>query len=238
MTNVNAGLAIIAGLVSFFSPCCLPLYPAYLSYMTGLSARELEEGRHKAEVRYRTVGHTLAFVLGFSVVFYSLGASVGLLGEWFENYRDTLRVLAGLLILFMALVSLGVVRPLFLMREHKLRWTWKPAGYAGSFVIGIGFAAGWSPCIGPMLTAIIALAAVEHHIWFKLMTGYALGFAIPFFALALLAGSVRLSSRYTSIIMKTGGVLLVITGILLVTDRMTEITLFLQRITPDWLLVM
>jgi cytochrome c-type biogenesis protein len=89
-----------------------------------------------------------------------------------------------------------------------------------------------------MLTAIIALAAVEHHTWFKLVTGYALGFALPFFALALLAGSVRLSSRYTGIIVKTGGILLVITGILLVTDHMTDLTLFLQRITPDWMMVM
>ncbi|TKH35211.1 cytochrome C biogenesis protein [Paenibacillus polymyxa] len=238
MSDVNAGLAIVAGLVSFFSPCCLPLYPSYLSYITGMSARELAEGRHKAEIRYRTMGHTLAFVLGFSVVFYSLGASVGLLGEWFANYGDTLRIVAGLLIILMGLVSLGFVRPLFLMREHKLRWTWKPAGYAGSFVIGIGFAAGWSPCIGPMLTAIIALAAVEHHMWFKLITGYALGFAIPFFVLALLAGSVKLSSRYTSILLQIGGMLLVITGVLLVTDHMTDVTLFLQRITPDWMLVM
>lgn len=117
--------------------------------MTGMSTRELAEGRHKAEVRYRTMGHTLAFVLGFSVVFYSLGASVGLLGEWFGNYKDTLRVVAGILILAMGLVSIGVIRPLILMREHKLRWTWKPAGYAGSFVIGIGFAAGWSPVSVP-----------------------------------------------------------------------------------------
>lgn len=237
MTNVNVGFAIIAGLASFFSPCFLPLYPSYMSYMTGMTVAQRANSNHKAEVRYQAVGHTLAFVLGFSAVFYSLGAGASLFGEWFSSYRETVRVISGALIFFMGLVALGIFKPLYLMSEHKLRMTWKPAGYAGSFIIGIGFAAGWSPCIGPMLTAIIALAAVEHDTWFKLMTAYILGFAVPFFVLTLLAGYIRVSPKYMNIIVKTGGILLLITGVLLFTDRLSDLNILLQRVTPDWMLL-
>lgn len=184
MSNLNAGIAFAAGVASFISPCCLPLYPSYLSYITGLSVQELKSGSNSKEVRLRTLSHTLAFILGFSAVFYTLGFGAGLFGEFFNGQRDLIRQLSAILIIVMGLFLLGVFQPQFLLRERKLELRWKPAGYLGSFIFGIGFSAGWSPCIGPILTAIIALSASDPGTWFTMITAYSIGFALPFFGLA------------------------------------------------------
>ena len=120
------------------------------------------------------------------------------------------------------------------MRDFKLPIKLK-SGYIGSFIFGIGFSAGWSPCVGPILAAILALAASSPGTWFGLTTAYALGFAIPFFVLAFFIGSTRWIVRYSSVLMKAGGVLMLLMGVLLVTDRMTLITVYLNSITPEWL---
>ncbi|WP_410514677.1 cytochrome c biogenesis CcdA family protein [Paenibacillus sp. BR2-3] len=236
MSNINAGLAFAAGLASFISPCCLPLYPSYLSYITGLSVQELKTGGNKKEIRFRTLSHTLAFILGFSVVFYTLGFGAGLFGQFFNGQRDLIRQLSAILIIVMGLFLLGIFQPQFLLRERKLDLKWKPAGYIGSFIFGIGFSAGWSPCIGPILTAIIALSASEPGTWFTLITAYSLGFAIPFFALAFFLGGARRILKYSGLLMKIGGVIMVVMGVLLFTDQMFKITIWLQQITPDWLI--
>lgn len=184
VSNLNAGIAFAAGVASFISPCCLPLYPSYLSYITGLSVQELKSGSNSKEVRLRTLSHTLAFILGFSAVFYTLGFGAGLFGEFFNGQRDLIRQLSAILIIVMGLFLLGVFQPQFLLRERKLELRWKPAGYLGSFIFGIGFSAGWSPCIGPILTAIIALSASDPGTWFTMITAYSIGFALPFFGLA------------------------------------------------------
>ncbi|ASA23151.1 cytochrome c biogenesis CcdA family protein [Paenibacillus donghaensis] len=235
MSSINAGIAFAAGVASFISPCCLPLYPSYLSYITGLSVQQLRTGGSTKEVRYRTLSHTFAFILGFSAVFYTLGFGAGLFGELFHDQRDLIRRLSAILIIVMGLFLLGVFQPQFLLRERKLDLKWKPAGYVGSFIFGIGFSAGWSPCIGPILTAIIALSASDPGTWFTLITAYSIGFALPFFLLAFFLGGARRLLKYSGVLMKVGGVLMVLMGLLLFSDQMFRITIWLQGITPEWL---
>lgn len=236
MSNLNAGIAFAAGVASFISPCCLPLYPSYLSYITGLSVQELKSGSNSKEVRLWTLSHTLAFILGFSAVFYTLGFGAGLFGEFFNGQRDLIRQLSAILIIVMGLFLLGLFQPQFLLRERKLNMRWKPAGYLGSFIFGIGFSAGWSPCIGPILTAIIALSASDPGTWFTMITAYSIGFALPFFGLAFFLSGARKILKYSNLLMKLGGGLMVFMGILLFTDQMFRITVWLQGITPSWLI--
>ncbi|MDT3427450.1 cytochrome c-type biogenesis protein [Paenibacillus forsythiae] len=235
MSNINAGIALAAGLASFISPCCLPLYPSYISYITGLSVQQLRTGEQRREARLRTLSHTLAFILGFSAVFYTLGFGAGVFGQFFIEQRELIRQLSAILVIVMGLFLLGIVQPRFLMRERKLELSRRPAGYVGSFIFGIGFSAGWSPCIGPILTAIIALSASEPGTWLKLITAYSIGFALPFFVLAFFVGGARRLLKYSGALMKLGGALMVFMGILLFTDQMFRITIWLQGVTPDWL---
>jgi len=233
--EVTVWLALGAGFASFISPCCLPLYPSYLSYITGISVQRLKEERSTKEVRITTAAHTLFFILGFSLVFYSLGFGVGLIADWFAQYGDLIRKLAALLLFVMGLVLMGLFQPAWLMRERKFQIRSRPAGYLGSVLIGIGFAAGWSPCIGPILSSILALAAVEPGTWFELTTAYSIGFAIPFFLLAFFIGSTKWIVKYSGKIMKAGGALMVVMAILLYFDRLVLITIWLQDRTPEWL---
>ncbi|MFE5319993.1 cytochrome c biogenesis CcdA family protein [Paenibacillus sp. NPDC056579] len=232
--EVNLWIALWAGFASFISPCCLPLYPSYLSYITGISVSQLKEGANTG-VRAKTVSHTLCFIIGFSIIFYSLGWGAGLVSNLFIDYKDLLRQIAAILIFAMGLFLLGIFQPQWLLKERKVQWKFKPAGYLGSILVGMGFAAGWSPCIGPILSAILALAATNPDSWFPLISMYSLGFAIPFFVLAFFIGTTKWILRYSSKIMKIGGGLMIVMAILLYTDQMTRITIWLNSITPDYL---
>ncbi|SDO09828.1 cytochrome c-type biogenesis protein [Paenibacillus sp. yr247] len=235
MDSVNLWIALWAGIASFISPCCLPLYPSYLSYITGISVSELKSGEPSSQVRRQTMLHTLSFIVGFSIIFYALGLTAGFLGNFFIDYRDLLRQIAALLIFIMGLFLLGIFQPQWLMKERKLQIKFRPAGYIGSVLVGMGFAAGWSPCVGPILSAILALATTEPGTWFQLTTAYSLGFAIPFFVLSFFIGTTKWILRYSNLIMKIGGGLMVVIAVLLYTGKMTQITLWLNTITPDWL---
>lgn len=233
--TVTVWIAFFAGIASFISPCCLPLYPSYLSYMTGISVNQIKTGGNNKEVRLRTVAHSLFFSLGFSVVFFTLGWSAGRFADLFINYKDLIRQLAAVLIFMMGLFMIGVFQPQVLMKQWKWQASFQRAGYAGSFLIGIGFAAGWSPCVGPILSAILALSVTEDGAWLPLMTAYSLGFAIPFVVLAFFMGSVRRLLRYSEWLMKAGGAVMLVIAVLLYTDRMTRITIWFNAHTPDWL---
>ncbi|MEI7024690.1 cytochrome c biogenesis CcdA family protein [Paenibacillus sp. y28] len=235
MDQITIWIALWAGFASFISPCCLPLYPSYLSYITGISVSKLKDERSAREVRLTTMGHTLCFIIGFSLVFYTLGYGVNLVADLFYDYKDAIRQVAALLILIMGLVLLGVLQPQWLMRDMKFQFKNKPAGYFGSLVIGIGFAAGWSPCVGPILGGILGLAATSPSDWFTLMTAYSIGFAVPFFVLSFFIGTTKWILRYSGALMKAGGALMIVIAVLLFTDRMLLITVWLQERTPDWL---
>ncbi|NMM54469.1 cytochrome c biogenesis CcdA family protein [Paenibacillus aquistagni] len=234
--TVTVWIAFWAGMVSFISPCCLPLYPSYLSVITGMSVNELKNERTKREVRWKTISHTLFFILGFSAVFYTLGLSAGVFGSLLVQYRDVVRQIAALLIIFMGLFLLGIFQPQVLLKERKWQLAGKRGSYVGSFLFGVGFSAGWSPCIGPILGAILSLATQDPGSWFWLSTAYAAGFAIPFFILAFFIGSTRWLTKYSALLMKIGGVLMIVMGVLLFTDQLTKINIWLLQFTPDWLL--
>lgn len=234
MTEVTVWAAFGAGIASFISPCCLPLYPSYLSYISGVSVSDLKSENPGKEVRMRTMSHTLFFILGFSIVYYTLGYGTNAFAETFSEYQGLIRQLSAVLIIAMGLFLMGLIQPKLLMKERKLPIKLK-SGYLGSFVFGIGFSAGWSPCVGPILTAIILYAASEPGTWFQLTTAYSLGFAIPFFVLAFFIGSTKWIVRYSNVMMKIGGAIMLLMGILLFTDQMTKITIWLNSITPEWL---
>lgn len=233
--EVNIWIAFLAGVASFISPCCLPLFPSYISYITGISVSQLKQEQTSRDIRMKMVTHTAFFVLGFSIVFYTLGLGAGALGDFFGEYRKLIGQLSAILIIVMGLFLIGLFRPEFMMKERKLSFRSKPAGYLGTTLVGFGFAAGWSPCIGPILVAIIALAVKDPSSWFMLITAYTLGFALPFMVLAFFLGSVKWILKYSNLIMKIGGVLMIIMGVLLYTDKMYTITIWFNNITPEWL---
>jgi cytochrome c-type biogenesis protein len=234
MPEVTVWVAFAAGLASFVSPCCLPLYPSYISYISGVSVSQLKTHRMR-EMRLHTLSHTLFFIIGFSIVFYAFGAGAGLIAEIFRDYQDLIAKLSAILLILVGLFLLGIFQPQFLMRDIKLRFHAKPAGLLGSLLIGIGFAAGWSPCIGPIFSAIISLSTTEPGIWFRLTTAYTLGFALPFFLMAFFLGSTKWMLKYSGGIMKVGGAFLIVFGILLYTGQMLKITVWFNQMTPEWL---
>ncbi|MBO7743967.1 cytochrome c biogenesis protein CcdA [Paenibacillus sp. MWE-103] len=235
MADVTVWAAFGAGIASFISPCCLPLYPSYLSYITGVSVTDLKSERPGREVRVRTMTHTLFFILGFSIVYYTLGYGTNAFAEQFSKYQDLIRQLSAVLIILMGFILMGLIQPKVLLREMKMPLRMKKSGYLASLIFGVGFSAGWSPCTGPILASILLLAASQPGTWFELTTAYALGFAIPFFVLAFFIGSTRWIVRYSAVMMKIGGAVMLLMGFLLFTDQMTKITIWLNSITPEFM---
>jgi cytochrome c-type biogenesis protein len=201
----------------------LPLYPSYLSYISGVSVQQLKD-RPSASVRWTVLLHTVVFVLGVSVIFYIVGMSAGFLGEAFQANQNLIRQLSAILFVVMGLLMLGVFQPQLLMKEKKWNIRLKGTGYFASFLIGVGFAAGWSPCIGPIISNIGLLAATHPGMSFALITSYVVGFGIPFIGLSLFISSARWLTRYSGIIAKIGGALMVIIGVLLYFDQLSAIT--------------
>ena len=222
--DVTLWLAFGAGVLSFVSPCCLPLYPSYISYITGVSVSQLKGDHQSTKIRKLTMFHTLFFIIGFSIIFYALGFAASWIGQLFQGQQDLIRMLAGILVIAMGLFVMGVFQPKFLMQEKKLSISRKPAGYLGTTLVGVGFAAGWTPCIGPILGAVLGIAATNPSQALAYITAYTLGFAIPFFVMAFFIGRARWILKYSSKIMKVGGAVMVLTGVLLYTGHMTKIT--------------
>ena len=184
--HVDLGSAFLAGLATFFTPCVLPLIPAWLVLVTGLSFEALSDPEGPARSRAALLGPTLFFVLGFSAVFTLLGAAAGLLGEFLANMAWLLRVAAGAVMIFFGAVLAGFISPAFLNRERRADLARRPLGLAGALVAGLGFAAGWTPCVGPVLASILALAAAESSAGegARLLALFSLGLGLPFLVLA------------------------------------------------------
>jgi len=226
--NLTLFLSFSAGFLSFISPCCLPLYPSFLSYITGVTMDEIKQGR--TIFRREALLHTLFFILGFSIVFLALGLSTSWLGSFFSNQRDLIRMLGGILLVVMGLVMLDVFKLSWMMRTWKVDIKNRPLGYTGSVLVGITYAAGWSPCVGPILTGIIALGMSDPARALNYTLAYTLGFAIPFFLMTFFISRVRWIAKYSARLMKVGGALMVLFGILLYTDQLTVITIYLQKL--------
>lgn len=221
MTDVNVFIALGAGFLSFISPCCLPLYPAFLSYITGMSVGELKTDN--AMLQRRSLLHTLFFLVGFSIIFIAIGFGSSFIGEIFAGYQDLIRQLGAIVIVFFGFVIVGILKPKSLMREKRYEFKHRPSGYFGSVLIGIAFAAGWTPCTGPILMSVIALAATNPGSGMVYMIAYILGFAIPFFILSFFIGKLQWIKRHNVLIMKIGGYIMIVMGIVLFFDWMTKI---------------
>ena len=202
MADVNLFLAFGAGFLSFISTCCLPLYPAFLSYITGISVSELKT--ENALMQRRSLLHTLFFLLGFSLIFISIGFGTSLIGKWFSEYQDFIRQIGALLIIIFGLVIVGIWNPAFLMKDRRFSFQERPSGYIGSIIIGMAFAAGWTPCTGPILVSVIALAATNPSSGMLYMLAYSLGFAVPFFILSFFIGKLQWIRRHSEKMMKIG----------------------------------
>lgn len=240
MLVVGMFLAIGAGALSFLSPCVLPIFPAYLSYITGVSVKELQ-GSQDVKIRSKLLSHSVFFLLGVSLVFISLGVGASFLGQWIQKLLigDSgllIQRIAGVFIIFMGLFVAGWINITALMKEKRFRYSKKPAGYIGTFFVGMGFAAGWTPCIGPIFGSILFLAASNpgQGIFYTAM--YIVGFALPFLVLTFFLGSTRWIVRHSGIIMKVGGVIMILMGLLLFSGQMPRITEFLLNLVQDtWL---
>lgn len=227
--KVTLWLAFSAGLLSFLSPCVLPLYPSFLSYITGVSVADLKD-MNRSGVRKQVMLHTLFFVIGLSLIYVALGLGASFLGEFFQLYNDLIRQLGAILIIAMGLFLIGWLRLDFLMREKRFEWKNKPTGYLGSLFIGFSFAAGWTPCIGPILGSIILMGTTQPDLALTYILLYSAGFSIPFFILSYFIGSTRLILRYSGMLMKVGGIMMIVMGVLLFTDQLNRITILLNQI--------
>ena len=242
MIDLNIFVAFSAGIFSFLSPCVLPLIPSYLSFISGVSLEEVRAAQLGSRTRRRVAWNSLAFILGFSLVFVSLGASASFLSSFFLSYRGLIRVFGGIFILAVGIYLLGFFKVAALDRYFQFHLKDKPAGYLGSALVGMTFGAAWIPCVGPILGAILTLAATSSEIAtgiFYLGT-YAAGLAVPFFLSAVAVNSFfEFSSRFRSYlpaIHRTAGILLIIVGVLLITDYMTLLNIYAIRFTPEWLI--
>lgn len=218
-------LAFGAGLLSFISPCSLPLYPAFLSYITGVSLNELKEER--GILNRKALVHTLLFLLGFSAIFMALGFSTSFIGTFFLQYQDLLRQIGAIIIVFFGLVVIGVFKFEFLLSEKRVQFRKRPKGYIGSVLIGMGFAAGWTPCTGPILAGVIALGVSDPDRGMLYMLFYVLGFSIPFLIMSLFIGKMKFLQKRNGLFMRLSGLLMILMGVLLYFDMMTKIIAFL-----------
>ena len=230
--SISIGMAFLAGLVSFLSPCVLPLVPSYVTFVTGMTLEELTAGEHAA-ARRRAALHAALFIAGFGLVFVALGATATVLGATLRRSLPLLQQIGGVIITAFGLYLLGVLRLPALARERRVHLASKPAGLAGTVVAGAAFGAGWTPCVGPVLASILLYSGMQATMGegMLLLVAYTLGLGVPFFlsAVALnwfLAGARRLH-RWLLPLERATGALLVVAGVLLFTGRFTILSNFL-----------
>jgi cytochrome c-type biogenesis protein len=237
MHDVTFLAALVAGLVSFLSPCVLPLVPPYLVFLAGTSLERLADKEPEPRVRRDTVLAAVLFVLGFSTVFVALGASASVIGSLIRAYSGPLAIVAGVVIIVMGLHFLGVTPIAWLHRQKRLEVA-KPVGLWGAYVIGLAFAFGWTPCIGPILAAILAVAASEQTVakGAGLLAVYSLGLGIPFvvaaFAIEPFAAFLARFKNYLHRVEQAMGALLVLTGIAFLTGSLNQMSVWLLQAFP------
>ena len=234
-------VALRAGALSFLSPCVLPLFPAYLSFITGMSYTDLHDMALLRQRRRRIMLYAVCFIAGFSLIFIALGASFSLLGRVVNTHLPLLQRIGGVLIIFFGLVLVGLFKLPLLMRTVHLQVRHTPVGYLGAFLVGVSFAVGWTPCVGPILGSILLLAstAAEVHRGIVLLTAYSLGLAIPFFVSALAVHMFFQAfgriAGYLRAVEIGGGVLMILVGLLVLTGSLTVLNSYALRLVPAWL---
>lgn len=238
--QISLVAAFTAGLLSFVSPCVLPLVPSYISYITGLSVEQLMDAAERTKFKKAIVLNSLIFIAGFTSVFVAFGASASLVGQALIIYQEHLRHIGGIVIIIFGLYLLGILNLNFLQMEHRFQFRNRPAGYLGSFLIGVAFAAGWTPCVGPVLGTILLYASTTESLasGVILLTCYSLGLALPLFLTAL--GVDRFLSYFKEVraylwgVSTVSGVLLIVVGVMIYANSLTMITSFLERYGIGW----
>lgn len=232
--GASIGIAFVAGVVSFLSPCVLPIVPGYVSFVTGLTLEQYQGAGAVAARKYAAT-HAALFVLGFSLVFIGLGATATAVGGWLLAALPALQRAGGVLLILFGLFMLGILRPRFLERDGRFHVAAKPAGKIGSVLTGVAFGAGWTPCIGPVLATILVYAGMEGSVarGILLLGAYALGLGIPFFvaAVGLNWYIARLSAlrRWAGPLERVAGAFLILVGVLLATGRFAVLAGLLSR---------
>jgi len=223
--TVSYSSAILAGLLSFFSPCVLPLIPAYFSFISGYSLEELTES-HSAEIRRKVFLSTVSYVSGFSLVFILMGASATYLGRFILEYSDLTRIVGAIIIILLGIHLTGVIRIRGLDFEKRVHLKKRPLYFGGTFMVGMAFGAGWSPCIGPLLGSILIVAANQETVWqgIRLLAVYSAGLAFPFIVISVFIGFllafIKRASKAIRYVNAGAGILLILVGILLLTNRL------------------
>jgi len=236
--NVSLLAAFAAGFLSFISPCVLPLIPGYISFVSGVSVDEMRSDAPPAASRLQVFVTSLAFVLGFSLVFIALGASATAIGKFMFSKLPLLSKLAGVVLIIFGLHTMGVFRLAFLDTEKRVHQQRKPAGPLGAMLVGIAFAFGWTPCIGPILGGILAIAGSKNTVaeGVTLLAVYSLGLGIPFLITSLAInqffGAAKRIRKYYHAIELTSGALLIVIGVLILTGQLTIIVRYLQPYLP------
>ena len=242
MPQISLVAAFSAGLLSFVSPCVLPLVPSYISYITGLSVEQLTDADERSKFKTAIVVNALLFIAGFSSVFIAFGASASFIGQMLITYQDHIRRIGGIMIIVFGLYLLGILNLNFLKMEHRYQFRNRPAGYLGSFLIGVAFAAGWTPCVGPVLGTILLYASTTDSLLngIVLLACYSLGLGLPLFLTAL--GVDRFLAYFKEVraylwgVSTVSGVFLIVVGIMIYANSLTMITSFLEQHGIGWTL--
>lgn len=222
--------AFIAGLLSFLSPCVFPLIPSYVMYITGMSYADMLAEHPSHIIRQKSILHSLCFICGFTVVFVLLGASATYIGSFLHEHAALIRKVGGILLVLLGIHVTGIVPLKFLLGEKRVSIKHKPAGYIGSFLVGIAFAAGWTPCIGPILAGILAVAATEEKVYqgILLLLVYSLGLGVPFFLSALamhrFMALFNRFKRYIRVCEIITGILLMVVGMLIYSNWLSRLS--------------
>ncbi len=231
--------ALLAGLLSFASPCVLPIVPPYLCFLAGVSLEELTaEGERAPGAERRIVLAALAFALGFATIFVLLGATASTIGQAVSRHFDVLRWIAGGVILALGLHFLGIIRVPLLYRQAQIQVERRPATLGGAYLVGLAFGFGWTPCVGPVLAAILFMAGAQETAWqgAALLGVYALGMGAPFVIAALFAGpflrAMRGMRRHMGLVERGMGALLVLTGLLFITNAIPAIAGWMLDYVP------
>ncbi len=240
LSQISIFAAFSAGLLSFVSPCVLPLVPSYISYISGLSIEQLSSAEERGRFRKEIVVNSLLFISGFSAVFIAFGASASLVGQFLITYQDFVRKIGGVLIIIFGLYLLGVLNLSFLATEKRFHFKSRPAGYVGSVLVGVAFAAGWTPCVGPVLGTILLYASTTDSLLngVTLLSAYSLGLGLPLFATAL--GVDRFLAYFKQVraylwgVSAVCGVFLIVVGALIYVNSLTIITSFLEQHGIGW----
>jgi cytochrome c-type biogenesis protein len=233
-------IAFMAGFLSFVSPCVLPLVPSYVSYITGLSFEELSNADKPQRVTWITAKSALIFIAGFSTIFIAFGASATVVGRLFLTHQELIRQIGGGIIIFFGLYVMGALKLRWLSVDKHFRFSDRPAGNIGTYFIGVAFAAGWTPCVGPILGSILLYAGTSGSVskGVELLTVYSIGLGLPLFIVAVAFNTFlarwKSLQRHLRMITIASGLFLVFVGLLIFTNSFTLITAFLTEHGIGW----